>query len=604
MTTVAGNGEGAFGGDGGPATSASLNGPSSVAVDTVGNLYIMDSSNLRVRKVDTSGNISTVAGSGATSCSWNEAGPALQQAICGEWVAVDPSGNLYVDQSQNFVIDKIDTSGNLTLFAGNGQAYDLPNGMLASQASMLRTTLVATDPNGLVYFQEAGDGSYGVVKITSNGTTSVMQPSCLSAVDGMGDVYCALPNDDEIVEYSPSGNQTVVAGSGPPPPPLICLFNGDGTATTHTVCTPGGVAVDSSGNVFIADTGNCRVRRVDTSGNMTTIAGDNNCTYDGDGPATAHSLNLPGAVTVDGNGNVYVADTGNDRVREISTDGTMTTLAGSGVLLNGQCIFDGDGPATQHSLCSPNSIAVDSSGDVFVLDPGNVRIRMISGGNMTTLAGNGQSSFAGENAPASTAIFDHPMAIAIDASGNLYVADEYNNRIRKISQTSAFVVSAGQPQLTLTAGGSGTVTLQVTPANGFSGTVSFSCSGAPQGATCTPSPASQSVNGSSASTTFTVTTTGSAAVLPRWQMPGMGWFALLLTCMACVASSRRRRLALGVATAMLIVTAACGGSGSSSGGGGGGGGGGTSTPTGSYTLTLSANSGNTTQSTTVVLKVQ
>jgi sugar lactone lactonase YvrE len=606
MATVAGNGTASFSGDGGPAISASLNNPNGLAVDAAGNLYIMDTMNLRVRKVDTSGKISTAAGNGTGNCSASESGPALQQGVCGEWVAVDPAGNLYFDQTNYYVIYKIDTGGNLAVFAGNGAHYDVPNGMPALQASLLNTVAVATDPSGTVYFTEVGDElavQDGVTKIASDGTTSRITNGGLSAVDGMGDVYWAVGGLNEVVEYLAGGSQAVIAGTGQSG---ICLYNGDGAATTHNLCNPSGVALDSLGNVYIADTDNCRVRKIDTSGNMTTIAGYSNCTFDGDGPPTAHALNLPSSVAVDAAGNVYVADTGNNRVREISADGSaMTTIAGIGLLLDGQCVFDGDGPATQHSLCSPNGVAVDSAGDVFVLDPGNVRIRMVSGGNMTTLAGNGQSSFAGENAPASTATLDHPMAIAADASGNVYVADEYNNRIRKISQTASFVVAAGQPTLTLTAGTSGTVTLQVTAANGFSGTVSFSCSGAPQGASCTPLPTSENVSGGSASTTFTVTTTAestaAASVFALPPAPGPTCWAFALTLMALATwRSKRRCLALGLTVAVLALVPACGGTGSS----GGGGGGGTPTPKGSYVLTLSATSGTTTQSTTVKLNVQ
>jgi trimeric autotransporter adhesin len=603
MTTVAGNGVASFGGDGGPATAASLYDPNGVAVDTAGNLYIMDITNLRVRKVDTSGNISTVAGNGG-NCTL-DAGPALQEGVCGEWVAVDPAGNLYVDQSQAGII-KIDTSGNLTLFAGNGTPYDLPNGMVATQASLLNPVSVATDPSGNVYFTEVADHLFdplGPVKITSSGATSLMSYGCLSAVDAAGNVYCALATQNEVVEYYPSGTQTVVAGTGIGDG--LCSFNGDGTATTHSVCTPGGVAVDSLGDLFIADTNNCRVRKVDTSGNMSTIAGDGLCTYDGDGPATAHALNSPGAVAVDGAGNVYIADTGNNRVRQVSADGsTMTTIAGNGMLLSGQCVFDGDGPATQHSLCSPNSIATDSAGDVFVLDSGSVRIREISGSTMSTVAGNGQSTFVGENSPAASASFDHPTSIAVDSNGNLYVADEYNNRIRKIAQTSDFVIAPSQTKLTLTAGGSGMIVLQVTSGNAFSGTVTFTCTGAPKGSTCTALPSSATVSGGSASTTFTITTTGASSADVRAFWPGnrtgSPWLpiGLALACLSLL-SFKKKRLPRFAPVVLLLATACGGGSTPINMGGVEP----TTTPAGSYTLQLSAASSGATQSTTVQLIV-
>jgi len=598
MATIAGDGNAIFSGDGGPALSAGMN-PTSVALDGAGNVYIVDFINNRLRKIDTNGNISTVAGNGTNSCTWNESGPATQEGVCGGWVAADTAGNLYVNDPQLFVVDRIDTSGNLTPFAGNGQIEDITNGISATQYSVYYPTSVATDPSGTVYFDEAG-----IRTIASNGTMSwVLEgiAGSLSAVDAVGNIYWVSSN--QVGRWDTSGNSTVLAGT------TQCTFDGDGPATSHSVCRPTGLAVDSSGNIFIADTNNCRVRKVDTNGNMTTIAGptaliQSPCGFNGDGPATSYELNLPQAVAVDGAGNVYVADTANDRVRVISAaDSTLTTIAGSGMLLSGQCVFDGDGPATQHSLCSPNSVAVDSSGDVFVLDPGNVRVRMISGRNMTTLAGNGKSSFAGENAPASTAVFDNPAAISADPSGNIYVADKYNNRIREISPTSAFIVSAGQPTLTLTVGDSGMVTLQVTAANGFSGTVSFTCSGAPQGATCTPSPSSQPVSGGSASTTYTITTTAGttgASEIPARPRTPVWWLLGLILAIAAASSRPKRRLALGLAVGMLVLMPACGGGGSS----GGGGGGVNPTPKGSYILTLSAASGSTTQSAMVKLKVQ
>ena len=595
ITTIAGNGNINYSGDNGPALQAGM-APTGITLDSAGNLYIMDGYNGRVRKVDTSGTITTVAGNGTHPCTWNESGPALEQPICGEWVAIDSAGNLYVDASQFDVVDKIDTSGNLTLFAGNGTTIDSGNDISATQYSIYNPTFVATDPSGTVYFNE---DTAGARKLASDGTKSWVQQGVVhgaTAVDGQGNIYWATGT--QIEKWDPSGNYTLIAGTS------NCTFDGDGPATQHSLCGANDIVLDANGNIYAADTQNNRIRKVDTSGMMTTIAGDAGSAFDGDGPATKHALSAPAGVAVDSNGNVYVSDTDDDRVREVTVaDGNMTTIAGSGNLLNGECVFDGDGIAIQHSLCSPRAITVDPSGNVFVVDWWNVRIRMISGSDMTTLAGTGTLGFYGENQPASTALLNSPVALATDPNGNVYVADQYNNRIRKISQTSTFVVSPGQPIVNVSVGGSGSVTLQVTAANGFTGTVTFACSGAPQGATCTPSPASQVVSSGSASTTFTITTTAaSSSALSTWRHTIFpAWWVLGLVLIVAAASQPKRRMALGFVAAVLLIMPACGGSSSSSGGGGGGG---TPTPKGSYMLTLSATSGSTTQSTTVTLNVQ
>ena len=629
MTTIAGNGTASSTGDGGPAINATLNGPWGLVFDAAGNLYLSDVGSSLIRRIDTTGIISTIAGTG--NCLFNGDGLATQQNICPAYLAIDASGDLFFAES-DFAsnsgvqrIREIDTKGNLSTIAGNGTANGIGTGQSAVNQPLQVPIGLAADPNGNLY---VNTGPYitsiGIRKIDSSGVISASpapgggQQTALPvgtgwswkgagiAADGAGNVFSLGPTS--VFKTDSSGNTTTIAGT------TLCQFDGDGTATSHSICQPSGIAVDTSGNLFIADTNNCRVREIDTRGNMTTVAGMSphfgapGCGFSGDGSATGNSLNLPASVAVDNQGNVYVADSGNSRVRVIDlAASTITTIAGDGMLTStGQCVFDGDGPALQHSLCSPMSIAVDSAGDVFVADAATVRVREISGGNIVTLAGNGNLGFAGEGSSASSAWFTDPISLALDHLGNLYIADAWNNRVRRMSLTS-FAFNASQAAASVSAGGTATYNIQMVAASGFNGSVSLTCSGAPQGATCTPSTSSVNLSaGGSATASFTVTTTSSAAamVLPLpWGATAMrfgpvyGFGLMALAIMAAV--WRRRRLGLGFAAAALVALTACGGSGSS-----GGGGGSHSTPAGTYNLTLTASSGSITRSTTVILRVQ
>jgi trimeric autotransporter adhesin len=659
MTTFAGDGTAGFSGDGGPATSAMLNGPWSVVLDSAGDLYISDSANYRIREVDTGGNISTIAGNG--NCPFDGDGPAAQHNICPLFIARDTAGDFFFGED-DFVHDpgiyrvrEIDAAGNLTTLAGNGTLGDISFGQPAVQEPAYTPISVAVDPGGNVYanlFNQFPSPSYsGIVKVDGQGVISAVtapaggQPygpggsrigipdlpdsdvfwlDAGFAVDAAGDVFSVQGN--QVFKTDSQGNTVPFAGIAPGAG--ACQFDGDGPATSHSLCLPTGVAVDASGNVFIADTSNCLIREVSPSGNMTTIAGTivsgvSNCNFNGDGPATSHSLNWPAGVAVDNIGNVYVADTYNYRVREINLSAsTLTTIAGSGMLTSPhQCVFDGDGTALQHSVCGPNSVAVDSSGNVYVADVGNVRVREISGGNITTLAGTGAQGFAGEGGPAASAAFMNPVGVAVDATGAVYVADAYNNRVRRLSQSSTFTMVSSQTWATVSAGATATYGVQLLAANGFGGTVSLSCSGAPKGTTCTPSASSVSVSsGGSTPAAFNVTTTpgsGSATMPFPWANPpatGPPYISLAylgLVAIGLIASmAGRRKLGLVLAAGMLLLMLGCGGSASSSnsaGTGGGGTSGGGSTPAtapGTYPLILTAASGGVTQNTTVMLQVQ
>jgi sugar lactone lactonase YvrE len=208
-------------------------------------------------------------------------------------------------------------------------------------------------------------------------------------------------------------------------------YSGDGaTATNAGLNLPCGVAVDSSGNLYIADTDNERIRKVAANGIITTVAGKGAAGYSGDGgPATNASLNLPYGAALDAFGNLYIADRSNNRIRKVAANGIITTVAG-----NGSGTYAGDGgPATNASLDYPIGAAFDAAGNLYVADSGNNCIRKAdTNGIITTVAGNGSGTYAGDGGAATNASLNYPSAAAVDASGNLYIADRSNNRIREV----------------------------------------------------------------------------------------------------------------------------------------------------------------------------
>ena len=229
---------------------------------------------------------------------------------------------------------------------------------------------------------------------------------------------------------------TTVAGDG------AGGFSGDnGPATSAELADPQGVAVDSAGNLYIADLANNRIRKV-SNGVISTVAGNGTPGFSGDGGlATAAQLDQPAGVAVDSAGNLYIADCWNHRIRKVS-NGVISTVAG-----NGTPGFSGDnGPATSAQLSDPTGVAVDSAGNLYIADMFSNRIRRVSNGAITTVAGNGTQGFSGDNGPATSAQLSNPYAVAVDSAGNLYIADMVNNRIRKVSNGVITTVAGGGTQ--------------------------------------------------------------------------------------------------------------------------------------------------------------
>jgi len=448
ITTVAGNGTFGFGGDNGPATSAQVDEPAGVAVDSAGNLYIADHLNSRIRRVS-NGTITTAVGNGTPGFS-GDGGPATGAELNAPYgVAVDASGDLYIADSLNARIRKV-SNGTITTVAGSATfGFGGDNGP-ATSAELSSPTGVALDPAGNLYIGDYGNSrlrkvSNGVITtVAGNGTVSFSGDNGAAtsaqltlpagiAVGSGGNLYIADMGSERIREVS-NGVITTVAGNG------TQGSGGDnGPATSAQLREPEGVAVDSAGNLFIADSSNSRVRKV-SNGVITTVAGNGTYGFGGDNAlATSAQLDFPRDVAVDLAGNLYIADSLNNRIRKVS-NGAITTVAGGGTQLGD------NGPATGAQLISPWSIAVDSGGNLYIADSGNNRIRKVSGGVITTVAGSGVQGFSGDNGPAISAQLADPSGIAVDSVGNLYVADTGNGRIRKVTNGAINTVAGGGSQ--------------------------------------------------------------------------------------------------------------------------------------------------------------
>ncbi len=443
ITTVAGTGTSGFSGDNNQAIAAKLKNPRGVAVDGVGNLYIADTNNHRIRKVDAAGVIDTVAGTG-TSGLGGDNGPATAAKLKNpQGVAVDGAGNLYIADNNNHRVRKVDADGVITTAAGRWAGFREVNNQKAAIQPVLNNPLdVAVDGAGNLYIADLWnhrirkvDAAGIITTVAGTGDYADDGPAVEArlnlpenaVVDGAGNLYIADTNNHRIRKMDTAGNIATVAGT---------VDNGFRAADTAAVGArlsfPHSVALDGSGNFYIADRNNRRIRKVDAAGNITTVAGSGPTGFSGDGgPATSAKLNAPRGVALDGSGNLYIADTGNRRIRKVDAAGDIATVVGSGAQQGP--IGDG-GPALQARLNNPYSVAVDGSGNLYIADTDNHSIRKVDFTTdvITTVAGNGTSGFSGDGGPATAAQLKSPRGVALDGAGNLYIADTNNHCIRKV----------------------------------------------------------------------------------------------------------------------------------------------------------------------------
>ncbi|HXP83898.1 MAG TPA: hypothetical protein VN841_04225 [Bryobacteraceae bacterium] len=317
IKTIAGDGTDASTGDGGPASKAEVSSPSAIAIDSAGKIYIADGGVHRVRVIAANGNISTLAGTGLAGYTGDGTTAATAQLNGPGGVAVDAAGNVYIADTGNTVIRMV-SGGNISTVAGNytlGPGYS-GDGTAPTNAQLAFPTGVAVDSSGNLYIADQGNNvirvvSSGMILTVGGGNFKLNHPASV-AVDAAGNLFIADTDNSRIVEYSVKGVWSVVAGNGNPG------FSGDqGPATKAELSLPRSVAVDALGQLYICDTLNSRVRLVSPAGIITTINGNGSAGYSGDGgDALAASLNLPRGIALDPAGNVYIADTGNHRIRE------------------------------------------------------------------------------------------------------------------------------------------------------------------------------------------------------------------------------------------------------------------------------------------------
>jgi uncharacterized protein (TIGR03437 family) len=326
ISTVAGGGAAGNFGDGGPATSAGLGSPQAIALDPAGNLYISDAGFGVVRKILPTGIISTVAGNPSRAGDFSGDGHLAIDAQLNQphGIAFDAAGNLYIADQFNHRVRKVATNGTISTVAGGGTgSAGIGDHGPAINATLQYPQAVAVDAMGNLFI--ADTGHYLIRKVTRDGIITTI-----------------------------AGNGNSIVGSGQ---------SGDGGPATSATVSPSGLAVDAAGNLYIADSTNNRVRKVSSAGIITTVAGTGAASYAGDGgPGASAKVKAPEGVAVDSSGNVFIAAKGDQRVRMLSAGGTITTIAGDGLIGSA-----GDGgPATSAQLDSPYGVAVDSNGLVYV----------------------------------------------------------------------------------------------------------------------------------------------------------------------------------------------------------------------------------------------
>jgi uncharacterized protein (TIGR03437 family) len=510
VTTIAGTGVAGYAGDGGPATAAQINLPYGMAADLAGNVYFADLGNNRVRRIAPDGSITTTAGTGVKGSLGDGGLAANAQLMTPRNVAVDAAGNLYISEFEGHRIRKVTADGKIATIAGVGIAGFRGDGSLAVNAQIAYPCGLTLDRSGNLYFADSQNQRIreilpgGIISTVLGGSTAIalLTPVAV-AVDAAGQIYVADASDTVHI-YTVAGAWNLFAGTGAPgfagdgglalkalltnprdvaldlagdlfiadgirmrevnPLSIIQTVAGDGylhavgdggLATLALLNQPLGVALDRSGNLYIADSGTERVRQVAPSGIIATFAGTGATGYNGDNlPAAAAELYSPMGVMTDAYGDVYIADSYNHRIREVVQNGIIVTYAGTGTGGSGA----EDLLAAQTQLRGPRGVCTSRAGVIYIVDTSNSRVLSAApAGLVVNAAGNGTAGFAGDGGTAATAELNQPGACAVDSAGDLFIADTLNHRIAKVTPNGIIATVAGTGQAGFGADGSAAV---------------------------------------------------------------------------------------------------------------------------------------------------
>jgi sugar lactone lactonase YvrE len=481
VTTLAGSG--ASGNANGPGATASFSSPKGIAIDSGGNVYVADMFNNAIRKVTPAGVVSTFAigvsfpqyvavdgsdniyvpdrntivaitqGGVATTLAgtlnvsgYVDGTGAAARFFGPSGIAVDGSGNVYVADSVNYRIRKVTPAGVVTTLAGSGTLGSADGTGTAAQFAY--PLGIAIDPAGTVYVSEGTNHTIRRISMpaavvtllagapaksgSSDGAGSAarfVQPGGITA-DSAGNLFVADSNNNTIRSITPAGAVSTLAGS----PGVMGSLDGSGSAARFLF--PRSLTTGPDGNMYVADSSNNRIRKLTTAGVVTTLAGSSFGSNDGTGASA--QFKSPYGIGADNNGNLYVADNGNQTVRKVTPAGVVTVFAGTTGVTGST---DATGAAAKFN--SPAGVAVDGNGDVYVADNGNHTIRKITpAGVVSTLAGSAGSTGSADGI-ANAARFNSPSALAVGTDGNLYVTDQGNHTIRKVTQAGVVTTVAG-----------------------------------------------------------------------------------------------------------------------------------------------------------------
>ena len=464
----------------GPGNAAQFNMPSGIAIDTKGNLYVADTFNGLIRKITPEGEVSTLSFSDDGAFGFDE-GTGTKAIFFDHpiGIAIDPTGNLYVSSTiKNHGIHKITPAGEVSTFAGSGrEGYAGGPGNVARFSG---PSGIAIDKDGNLYVVDTFNNCIRKIVVDSK-TTSLARkrPPMVStfagsggagedgggyadgphfyvpsgiALDAKGNLYVTNLGNHRIRKITQAGEVSALAGSGEASKWHSAFADGPGNVARFD--RPSGIATDKDGNLYVVDLGNHRIRKITPAGEVSTFAGSGERGF-ADGPGNAAAFNMgdgiiPNGIAIDALGNLYVADAGNNRIRKITPAGEVSTFAGSGEKDGARKGGYADGPGNVARFNAPSGIAIDKGGNLYVADLDNNRIRKITPeGEVSTLAGGGDVGWRKKSregivdGQGSMARFHFPSGIAIDKGGNLYVADSFNHRIRKITPEGEVSTLAG-----------------------------------------------------------------------------------------------------------------------------------------------------------------